>query len=103
MFFEILPYLAIVVVLGAAAVLLTSKKLAQKFVAAGMLPHAFLGVLPALQSAIRAFGCVLVVAGMLKISMDSGWIDSRMLSRYGFPGCLILLGLMMLFLSRRGG
>ncbi len=101
MFFEILPYLAIILLLGSAAVLLTSKKLAEKFIAAGMLPQAFLGILPALQSAIRVFGCVLIAVGAVKIAVDSGWIDARTLSRYAFPGCLILLGLMLLFLSKR--
>lgn len=101
MLLEVLPYLVILIVLGSAAVLLTSKKLAEKFVSAGMLPRAFLEILPALQSAIRVFGCVLIAAGVLKIAVDGGWIDSRLLSKYAFPGCLVLLGLMMLLLSRR--
>ena len=81
--------------------LLTSKKLADKFVAAGILPRTFLGIIPILQSVIRIFGGVLVAAGVIKIGMDSGWIDAQLLSRYAFPGCLILLGVMLLLLNRR--
>ena len=101
MFLMVLPYLILVVLVGSAAILLTSKKLSEKFVTAGILPRAFLGIVPILQSAIRVFGGVLVAAGVIKIGMDSGWIDAQLLSRYAFPGCLILLGAMLLFLSRR--
>jgi hypothetical protein len=101
MFFVVLPYLILTVVVGSAAVLLTSKKLSEKFVAAGILPRTFLGVVPVLQSVIRIFGAVLIAAGIVKIGLDSGWIDAQLLSRYAFPGCLILLGAMLLFLNRR--
>ncbi|MGO9970103.1 MAG: hypothetical protein ACLPY2_22815 [Bryobacteraceae bacterium] len=101
MFLVVLPYLILVVLVGSAAVLLTSKKLADKFVAAGILPRTFLGIIPILQSVIRIFGGVLVAAGVIKIGMDSGWIDAQLLSRYAFPGCLILLGVMLLLLNRR--
>jgi hypothetical protein len=101
MFFVVLPYLILTAVVGSAAVLLTSKKLSEKFVTAGFLPKSFLGIIPVLQSVIRVFGAVLIGAGVIKIGMDSGWIDSQLLSRYAFPGCLILLGAVLLFLNRR--
>ncbi len=101
MLFAVLPYLILTILLGSAAVLLTSKKLAEKFVTAGLLPRNFLGVIPALQSVIRVFGVVLIAAGAFKIAMDSGWIDTAVISRYAFPACLMLLGLMMLLLNRR--
>ena len=102
MFIAVLPYLVVVALVGSAAVLLTSKKLSERFVAAGMLPRAFLGVIPMLQGVIRVFGCVLIATGVLKIGLDSGWISAELLSRYAFPGCLILLGLLLLLLNRRG-
>jgi|SRR5450432_4806513 len=101
MFIVVLPYLILMVLVGSAAVLLTSKRLSEKFVTAGILPRTFLAVIPILQSAIRIFGGILVAAGVVKIGIDSGWIDAQMLSRYAFPGCLILLGAMLLFLNRR--
>lgn len=101
MLLPLLPYVILVILVGSAAVLLTSKALAEKFVAAGILPRTFLGIVPMLQSVIRMFGAVLVAAGIIKIGMDSGWIDAQMLSRYAFPGCLIVLGAMLLFLNRR--
>jgi hypothetical protein len=102
MFLVVIPYLILIVLVGSAAVLLTSKKLAERFVTAGILPRTFLGIIPILQSVIRVFGGVLVAAGVIKIGMDSGWIDAQLLSRYAFPGCLILLGAMLLLLNRRG-
>jgi hypothetical protein len=101
MFLVVLPYLILTVLVGSAAVLLTSKKLSEKFVAAGILPRQFLGIIPILQSVIRVFGGVLVAAGVIKIGVDSGWIDAQLLSRYAFPGCLILLGAILLFFNRR--
>ena len=95
-----LPYLILTVLVGSAAALLTSKKLAAKFVAAGILPRQFLGFIPILQSVIRGFGGVLIVAGVINIGTESGWIDAQLLSRYAFPGCLILLGGILLFLNR---
>lgn len=100
MIFVVLPYLILTVLVGSAAVLLTSKKLSEKLVTAGILPRTFLGVVPVLQSVIRVFGAVLVAAGVLKIGMDSGWIDAQLIARYAFPGCLILLGALLLFLNR---
>ena len=102
MFLVVIPYLILIVLVGSAAVLLTSKKLAERFVTAGILPRTFLGIIPILQSVIRVFGGVLVAAGVIKIGMDSGWIDAQLLSLYAFPGCLILLGAMLLLLNRRG-
>ena len=101
MFLVVLPYFILTALVGSAAVLLTSKKLSERFVAAGILPRTFLGIIPILQSVIRVFGGILVAAGVIKIGIDSGWIDSRLLSRYAFPGCAILLGAMLLFLNHR--
>ena len=101
MFLVVLPYLILIALVGSAAVLLTSKKLSERFVTAGILPRAFLGIIPILQMAIRIFGGVLSAAGVLKICMDSGWIDAQLLARYAFPGCLILLGAVLLFLNHR--
>jgi hypothetical protein len=101
MFIMVLPYLILIVLVASAAVLLTSKRLSEKFVAAGILPRTFLGVVPILQSLTRIFGGVLVAAGIVKICIDSGWVDIRLLSRYVFPGCLILLGALLLFAGMR--
>jgi hypothetical protein len=96
----IFPYLLFAVLVGSAAILLTSKKLSEKFVAAGILPRQILGVLPILRSVMRMFGGVLVVAGCLKIAMDSGWIDVRLFSKYAFAIGLVILGAILLSLSR---
>src|SRR6185437_12140482 len=101
MFLTVLPYLFLTALVGSAAVLLTSKKLSERFVAAGFLPRQFLGIIPVLQSVIRVFGGVLVVAGVVEIGMDRGWIDAQLLSRYAFPACLILLGTVLLLLNRK--
>lgn len=90
-----------IVLAGCAAVLLTSKKLSERFVTAGLLPRAFLGVIPVLQTVIKVFGGVLIFAGLVKIGLDSGWIDAQMLSKYALPTCLIVLGAMLLVLNRR--
>lgn len=100
MFFIVLPYLAVIALVACAVLLITSKKLAEKFVAAGMLPSTFLGIVPILRSVIRVFGVMLLAAGVIKIGMDSGWIDAQLLSRYAFPGCLICIGAILLFLNR---
>lgn len=101
MFSVVLPYLVLLVILGSAVVLLTSKKLSEKFVTAGILPKTFLGIIPILQLVSRIFGGVLIAAGLTKVGIDSGWIDSQLLYRYAFSGCLILLGTILLFFSRR--
>ena len=98
---DLLPYLFLIVLVGSAAVLLTSRNLSGKFVAAGILPRTFLGLRPVLQSLIRVFGGALIATGAFKICIDAGWIDSRLLSRYAFPGCLIVLGSLLLLLGRR--
>lgn len=101
MILTVLPYLLISVLIGSAAVLLTSKKLSQRLVTAGILPRTFLGFIPILQNVIRVFGGLLIVAGAIKIASDSGWINVQLLSQYGFPACLIMIGAMLLFLNRR--
>lgn len=100
MFLVVLPYLIFVALVGSAAVLLTSKKLSEKFVAAGILPRTFLSLIPILQTVLRVFGGVLIVTGMIKIGIDSGWIDAQVLSRFALPVCFILLGALLLFLNR---
>lgn len=101
MLLQVLPYVILIVLVGSAAVLLTSKKLSEKFVAVGILPRQFLGLIPALQVMMRVLGLVLVAAGATKIAMDSGWIDSALVLRYAFPACAILLGIILLALSKR--
>jgi hypothetical protein len=101
MFVVLLPYLVAMVLVGSAAVLLTSKTLSERFAAAGFLPRTFLGLIPMLQSAIRVFGGVLIAVGVIVICVESGWIDARLLSKYAFPGCLILLGGLLLLVNRQ--
>jgi nucleoside recognition membrane protein YjiH len=100
MLFIVLPYLILIALVAGAVLLVTSKRLAEKFVAAGLLPSTFLGIVPILRSVIRVFGVILVAAGVIKIGMDSGWIDAQLLSRYAFPGCLICIGAILLFFNR---
>ena len=101
MWLTVLPYLILTALVGSAALLLTSKTLAGKFVAAGFLPRTFIGLIPILQSVICVFGAFLVAAGVVLICVENGWIDAQLLSRYAFPGCLILLGGLLLFLNHR--
>ena len=101
MVITVLPYLFLIVLVGTAAILLTSKKLAERMVEAGILPRALLGGIPILQSVIRIFGVGLIAMGFIKIGIDSGWVDAQLLSRYAFAGCLILLGIVLLFFTRR--
>jgi hypothetical protein len=101
MLLTVLPYLILTALLGSAAVLLTSKTLAEKFVAAGFLPRTFVGLIPMLQSVIRVFGGILIAVGVIVICVENGWIDARLLSKYTFPACLILLGGLLLFLNHR--
>jgi len=95
------PYIFLLVLGGVAAILLTFKSLAEKLVAGGFIPRAFLGLVPALQVVIRIFGAVLVVAGLIRIGEEGGWINPQTLARYGFPVAILLLGLVLLFLSPR--
>jgi hypothetical protein len=101
MFADLAPYLFLLVLGGVAAGLLTFKSLAERIVAAGMLPRAFLGLLPALQVIIRIFGAVLVIAGIIRIGAEGGWINPQTVARYGFPVAIVLLGLILLLLSPR--
>jgi len=95
------PYLILLMLAGIAATLLTSKSLAERLVAAGLLPRALLGLVPVLQIVIRIFGGVLVLAGLIRIGEQGGWINPQTLEKYGFPVAIVLLGLVLLFLSPR--
>jgi hypothetical protein len=101
MFADLLPYLLLLVVGATAVLLLTSKALAEKLVGLGMMPRAFLGLIPLLRTMIRAFGCVLILGGILKIGIDAGLVNAEILSRYSFPAALILLGMIMLVAAFR--
>jgi len=50
---------------------------------------------------IRVFGAVLVVAGIVRLGEEGGWINPLTLDRYGFPVAIVVLGLVLLFLSPR--
>lgn len=95
------PYLVLLMLAGIAAILLTSKSLAERLVAAGLVPRALLGMVPVLQIVIRVFGAVLVFAGVIRIGVQGGWINPQTLERYGFPVAIVLLGLVLLFFSPR--
>jgi len=103
MFADFAPYLFLLMLGGVAAILLTFKSIAEKFVAAGILPRAFLGLVPALQVAMRVFGVILVIAGVVRIGEQAGWVNPETLSRYGFSVAILVLGLILLFLSPRKG
>lgn|ERR1700690_3956067 len=89
------------VLVACAVTLLTSKALAERLVSAGMMPTAILGLLPALQGLLRVFGLALITAGLVKIAIDNGWIDSTKLSRYAFSVTMILIGVAVLLLSHK--
>ncbi len=95
------PYIFLLVLGGVATVLLTIKSLAEKLVGAGFVPRALLGLVPAIQVVIRVFGAVLVVAGIVRLGEEGGWINPLTLDRYGFPVAIVVLGLVLLFLSPR--
>ena len=101
MLLQIGPYLVLLTLGGIAATLLAFKSVAEKLVSAGYLPRAFLGLVPALQIAMRVLGAVLVIAGIVRIGVESGWVNPQTLERYGFPVAIVLLGLVLLFLSPR--
>ncbi len=101
MFFNLVPYLLLVLIAAIAAGLFTSKSIAEKFVAAGFFPRTFLGILPFLQVAIRIFGFILIIVGLTKIALDSGWLNHVWLSRYAISIALLVLGLILLLLSHR--
>ena len=98
---SLLPYLVLLAVVGGATALLTSKKLAEKSIAAGILPRTFLGIVPALRSITQAFGVILIGAGAITIAIESGWLDARTFSRYSLPVCLMALGATLLFANRK--
>lgn len=95
------PYLVLLVLAGIAAILLTFKSLAERLVAAGLVPRALLGMVPVLQIVIRVFGAVLVLAGLIRIGEQGGWINPQILERYGLPVAIVLLGLVLLVFSPR--
>ena len=101
MLWQLASYFLLLALGVSAAVLLTSKKLSERLVAAGVMPRAFLSVLPVLQTIIRVFAVVLIIAGIVKIGVDTGWINAAVLSRYAFPVAIILLGVLLLVMSRR--
>lgn len=101
MFWQLAPYFLLLMLGAGASVLLTSKKVSERLVAAGMMPRAFLGLLPVLQTVIRVFGVILILAGGVKIGVDNGWINAAVLSRYAFSAAVITLGLVLLLMSRR--
>jgi hypothetical protein len=101
MFWEFAPYFLLLVLGAGATVLLTSKTLSEKLVDAGLMPRAFLGLLPLLQTVVRVFGVILIGVGLVKICVDNGWINPAVLSRYAFSASVILLGVVLLLMSRR--
>jgi hypothetical protein len=101
MLLELLPYLLVLMLGTLAAVLLTSRALSEKLVSAGLLPRAFLSLVPMIQTAARVFGFTLVVAGVLGIGIESGWINREYLARYGFASSLLLVGVVIVLLSTK--
>jgi hypothetical protein len=98
---ELALYLVVLMVGALAAVLLTSKALSEKLVSAGFLPRTFLNLLPMIQTVMRVFGFALVVAGVVGIGIQGGWINRDYLVRYGFATAILLSGLIMVLLSAR--
>jgi len=96
---EYVALLALILVAGMAAGLLSSKALSEKLVAAGMLPRTFLSLIPALQLVIRIFGVVLVLAGTISLAIQAGWVNRETLLKYGFSAVAILIGLILLLMS----
>ena len=98
---DIAGYVLLIVVASLAVVLVTSRIMAERLVAAGLMPRSFLGVLPMLHTAISALGGVLVIAGLVVIGVQSGWLNRDLLEKYALPGAIVVLGLVLLFLSPR--
>lgn len=89
---QVLLYAIVALALSVALVMLGSKAIAEKFVALGMLPRSFLGLVPVLKRAVRIVGVIMVVGGLVGISITNGWINPEILRRYGFPAALIIIG-----------
>jgi hypothetical protein len=98
---ELVPYLIVLMAAAVAVVMLTSKTLSEKLVTAGLLPRVFLNLAPMIQRIMKAFGITLVITGAFGIGIQSGWINREYLARYGFPGALLLMGLVIVLLSSR--
>ena len=98
---QFIALLAVIVIAGMAAGLLSSKAMSEKLVAAGILPRTFLSLIPALQLVIRIFGVGLVVAGGISLSVQAGWINRDVLEKYGLSAVVIIIGLVLLLMSPR--
>jgi len=96
---EYIALLAAIVIAGMAVGLLSSKALSEKLVAAGILPRAFLNLIPVLQLVIRVFGVALVLVGAVSLAIQAGWINRDMLVRYGFSVVILVIGLVLLLMS----
>lgn len=86
---------------SASLAILASKAIAEKFVALGFLPRSFLGIVPALQQTVRIVGALLVLSGLVGISITNGWIDPEIMRKYGFSVGLVLIGTVLLIVTRK--
>ncbi len=98
---DVAGYALLVVAISLAAVLVTSRIMAEKLVAVGLMPKAFLGLLPMLHTAIRVIGGVLVISGLTVIGVQSGWLNRDLLEKYALPGAIVVLGLALLLLKSK--
>jgi hypothetical protein len=98
---RVLPYLVFLMIGLVAAALLSSKQVSERLVSAGMLPRSVLGLMPIIVIALRVCGILLVAGGLLKIAVDEGWLNAAVVQRYALPTAMVVLGCLILWVSRK--
>lgn len=97
----ILEYGIAALVVSVSLLLLGSKVLAEKFVALGLLPRAFLGLVPALKRAVRVVGVLLILGGLVGLGAANGWVNPEIIKRFGLAATLIVTGAILLIFTAR--
>lgn len=100
-FLELAFYFSVASAAVIATALLTSRAALERLVGAGMLPRAFLSLLPTIQKSTRVLALLLIAGGMLKLAADLGFITAELFKKYGIAVFLIVLGVCLLVTNRR--
>ncbi len=81
--------------------ILTSRTAITRLAEMGLVPQAFVHLVPVLTLAARTVAIALIVVGLGQLAFVSGWLSEAWLARYGFAAVLLILGAALLGMTFR--
>jgi len=100
-FAEAVAYIFLLFAVVAGVGILTSRSAITRLTEMGLLPRAFMNLLPLLTLAARAAAIVLIIAGLGTLAYAAGWVSQAWIARYGLASLLLIMGAALLAMTFR--